>query len=154
MSQLLGTIQDCEIVEGDDKSVSWVAKMAVDVDGSPNWRRDPDGQADTSLHFEGKPINADDVPYIVVPPLIQNGVQGIVLGCQGEATYRGKTVAAVVADIGPHHKIGEGSSALAVALGINPSPTRGGVDEHVVHYRIWPGQAAVVNGVAYNLQPA
>lgn len=154
MSKILGTIEDCEIIEGDDGTVSWTAKLAVDVDGSPNWRRDPTGQADTTLHLHGKPINADAVPYVVVPPLIRDLVAPIVMGCQAEVTYKGKTVRAVVADVGPRRKLGEGSAALAIALGINPSPTRGGEDSHSIHYRIWPGKPAIVNGVEYQLQPA
>lgn len=154
MSKLLGTIEGCDILEQDDGSVTYVAKMAIDNDGSQNQQHDPDWQADTSLHFKGKPIDSEAVPGVVVPPRIQNGVEGIVLGCQAEVSYRGKTVKAVVFDIGPRRKIGEGSPELARRLGIDPSPTHGGVDEHEVHYYIFPGQAAVVDGITYDLQPA
>jgi hypothetical protein len=46
------------------------------------------------------------------------------------------------------------SLACARALGINPDPNRGGVDEHTVHYLIQPGVPAVVDGVTYQLQHA
>lgn len=155
MSKLLTEIEGCQVFVNYDNSVSWTAKMAVDVDGSPNWRRDPDGQADTSLHYRGQPINADAVPYVVVPPAIRDAVPGIVLGCRALVSYNhGKPVEAVVADIGPRRKLGEGSSELARRLGINPSPTKGGVDEHVVEYQIWPGVPAEVDGITYDLQPA
>lgn len=67
-------------------------------------------------------------------------------------TRNGKTCSAVVGDIGPHRKLGEISIACAAALGIDPSPTRGGEERHVVEYVIEPGVPAVVNGITYRLQ--
>lgn len=150
----LGTIEGCPITENDDGSVTYAAKMAIDNDGSDNRQHDPDWQRDTSLHFHGKPIDSESVPGIVVPPLIINSVPGIVLGCQAWVEYRGVKVAAVVFDIGPRKKIGEGSPELARRLGVDPSALHGGVDEHEVRYRIEPGQPAVVDGVTYDLQAA
>ena len=136
-----------------DGSYQFFGDLDVDVDGSPNWQRDPWGQADTSLHYNGKPINSDVVRGIVLPPECIKFVSPIVLGCKSQVTYRGKTVDAVVFDIGPHFKLGEGSAALATSLGINPSPISGGVDEPEVLYRWWPGVPATVDGITYNLQP-
>jgi hypothetical protein len=134
-------------------SAFFVGDFDVDIDGSDHWQSDPCGQADTTLHHNGKPIDSGKVPGIVLPPECINAVKGVVLGCKATATYRGKTVDAVVFDIGPHNKLGEGSEALAKRLGINPDPNRGGVDEQEVTYRFWPGVPAVVDGICYNLQP-
>ena len=99
-------------------------------------------------------LNANVERFIVVPPAILNGVPWVVLGCQAIVMYRGESCTAVVGDIGPVGKIGEISVACARALGMNPSPIDGGEDEEVVHYLIWPGIKAIVEGQIYELQPA
>lgn len=99
-------------------------------------------------------VDASTIPYLVLPPeLVHAGLQ---LGDVALATrtYREtkdgpeitKECPAIFADIGPHKKIGEGSCALARALGINESPRHGGVDDGVKVYawlksatqRPWP----------------
>ncbi len=130
-----------------------MADADVDVDGSGSSHGDPYYQNDTSLHLNGKPLNSDVDKFIVLPPPVTNAVTGIVLGCQATVHYRGKSSQAVVGDIGPTKKIGEISYALALALGINPSPISGGVDDASVRYEWTPGVAAVVDGKAYDLQP-
>src|SRR5207253_7514824 len=83
-------------------------------------------------------LNADIDKYIVVPPAIRNGVSGVVIGCQAQVTNtrNGKHTAAVVGDVGPHKKLGEISIACALALGIDPDPVLGGMDEHAIAYVI------------------
>jgi len=142
-----------DIFDCGDGGYIFTGDMDVDVDGSPNWRIDPCGQPDTTLHKDGEPINSDAVPGIVLPPECIKFVSDIVLGCKALVTYRGRSSDAVVFDVGPHNKLGEGSAALARRLGINPDPNRGGVDSPEVTYRWWPGIPAVVDGLAYDLQP-
>jgi hypothetical protein len=45
----------------------------------------------------------------------------------------------VVGDTGPAGIVGEGSYALAQALGINPDPRRGGLAQPAVTYVVFPG---------------
>jgi hypothetical protein len=154
--RIIATIDGEQILENPyDGKITFKAKAAVDTDGSGPLHGDPCAQRDTSLHWRGKALNADEDRYIVVPPAIIQGVKGIVLGCQAHAKNikNGHETEAVVGDVGPHKKIGEVSVATAKALGINPSPTSGGVDEHIIEYTIRPGVAATVNGKAYTLQP-
>ena len=126
----------------------------------------------TSLHLLGSDgkalprsspfryVDSATVPYIVVPPMIISGVAGVVLGCRATATNtkNGMSVEAVVADVGPSNKLGEISVACAKALGVAaPAGTKhpansGGVDEHIIEYKLFPGTAAVVDGVTYPLQ--
>lgn len=152
--RIIDTIEGEPITEHDNGTVTFRAKAAVDTDGSGPLHGDPDAQADTSLHRDGKPLNADVDRYIVTPPAIIAGVKGIVLGCAALVcnTRNGKFTKAVVGDIGPHRKIGEISRATAMALGIDPSPTRGGEDAHVIQYTLWPGVPAEVEGVIYTLR--
>ena len=152
--KILDTIEGCPITLHDDGSVTFTAKAAVDTDGSGPMHGDPDGQHDTSLHLNGKALNADEDRYFVLPPQIIQAVPGIVLGCQGKVrnTRNGRESEATPGDIGPHRKIGEISVALAQALGINASPTRGGEDAHVIEYTFWPGKPGAVNGKQYQLQ--
>jgi hypothetical protein len=75
-------------------------------------------------------------------------------------TTNGKSVEAVVADGGPANKLGEISLACAKAIGVpvkenSAHPANSGgiaATSHVIHYRLFPGIAASVNGVTYPLQ--
>lgn len=151
--RLIANIARCAITELDDGSVVFTSKADIDDDGSDNSANDPCWQPNTSLRFKGRSIDADRVPYVVVPPAIIRGVKGIVLGCKARVSYKGMIVDAVVADVGPSLKLGEISMECARRLGINPSPISGGVDAYLVHYTLWPGIPAVVDGVTYLLQP-
>lgn len=100
-------------------------------------------------------VDAETVPYIVVPPAIRKGVKGIVLGCRARATHTksNRSVVCVVADIGPRKKVGELSIAAARAIGVPSSPRTGGEDRPIIKYELWPGDAAIVNGEQFELQP-
>ncbi|WP_397384867.1 hypothetical protein [Prosthecobacter sp.] len=154
--KILATIERVPVTLNDDGSVSYTTNwFRVDGDGSPtNSYNDPCWQAETSLIGpDGKPVDAESVPYIVANPIIARAVPGIVLGCEGECIYHGRKVRAVLADIGPKRKLGEGSIELARMLGMNPSPISGGADGVPVTWRWFPGRAAEINGVKYKLKP-
>lgn len=97
-------------------------------------------------------VDAETVPYIVVPKVIINAVIPTVLGCHARVEYNNRLVETLVADVGPRNKIGELSIAAARAVGIDPSPRTGGLSLPRVRYTIMPGVPAHVNGVDYNLQ--
>lgn len=154
--KILATIERIPVVLNDDGSVSYSTKwFRVDGDGSPqNTYHDPCWQPDTSLHGpDGKPVDAETVPYIVANPIIAAMVPGVVLGCRGQVTFKGRVVECVLADVGPRRKIGEGSIALARALGMHESPISGGSDGIAVDWKWFPGQPATINGVTYALKP-
>jgi hypothetical protein len=95
-------------------------------------------------------VDAETVPYIVVPSLIIQGTAGVVRGCKARVTRGDQSVDCVVADKGPRNKIGELSIAAARAIGLNPSPRHGGTEQPELFYELWPGVAAP----GYVLQPA
>jgi len=105
-----------------------------------------------------KYVDSATVPFIVVPPMIVKGVAGIVLGCRCVVTNSrtGKSTEAVVADTGPHDHLGEISVACAKAIGVPTGTTHpangGGASSPTINYQLFPGTAAVVNGVTYPLQ--
>lgn len=113
---------------------------------SKTWYQIPGRDEDDPAAY----VDAATVPYIVVPPLIIKNTEGVVRGCRARVTLGSRSVDCVVADQGPPGKIGELSIAAAEALGLPSSPRDGGTDEPVVHYELWPGQAAP----GYVLQPA
>lgn len=156
MSHLIATIENEPILLDAGGRVYYHAKAAIDCDGTGPHYGDPDAQSETSLKWNGTSLNADEDRYIVVPPAIIRGVGPVVLGCRVRVTNEenGKSTLAVVGDVGPHTKLGEISRATAIALGIDPSPTSGGMDAHHCFYEIWPGVAAVVDGKEYHLQPS
>jgi hypothetical protein len=151
--RLIATIEGEPIYEFDDDSVHFRAKAAIDSDGVGPHHGDRTAQDETTYKPD---LNADIDRYIVVPPAIRNGVKGVVIGCLANVTNtkNGKHTAAVVGDVGPHKKLGEISCACASAIGLNPSPVDGGIDEHAIEYVIFPGVPAIVNGKSYVLQPA
>lgn len=139
----------------DDGRIYFTADADIDCDGGKNPHKDPCWQPETTLQLNGKSIDADVVPFIVVPPVIVKSVNPIVLGCQAQVTNgrNGKSVLCVVADLGPKKKLGELSPAAARAIGIDPNPNTGGEESATVFYELWPGTPALVNGIEYKLQP-
>lgn len=137
--------------------VQWVAKMTIDCDGSGgNPDNDPYYQDDTSLHYRGKALNAYQVPFVVVPPLVLGCVEPVVLGCMAVVINleNGLSVQAVVGDVGPSSKIGEASCECAQRVGLDPNPNWGGTLDQIIFYAVFPGIPAVVDGRHYNLQPS
>jgi hypothetical protein len=87
-------------------------------------------------------VDSTRIPYIALPKALANKF-GVKLG-NFAAVYNGKTRRlsyAIFADIGPAGKLGEGSIALAQALGHNPfvaGKIRKGIPGDVV-YIVFPG---------------
>lgn len=115
------------------------AGMAIDNDGviadakaRSVAKRDPCHQNETSYRYKGgKSLDPAAVPFIVAPRKYKK-----LLGDLAVVEYNGKRVTAMVGDIGP--RFGEGSVALAEALGINSDGVKGGVEKGVT-YTIYPG---------------
>jgi hypothetical protein len=91
-----------------------------------------------ALHDWRRYVDAMTVPYIAIPPELKeefNVSMGDV--CSLNNVSNGRTCTAVVAEIGPHGKIGEGSIALAVALGLSGDPRHGGTDHAIIAVKLW-----------------
>ena len=97
-------------------------------------------------------LDSERVAYIAIPPELTERL-GVRVGDLAQVSYQGRQAWAVVGDVGPRGKIGEGSIALAVALGIPSSPRSGGVSSGV-SYAVWAGsgkgldRAQVADGAA------
>ena len=113
-------------------AIAYASKLAVDLDGSPLACSPNHGRMDqcpTSLMLpDGSggevPVNADTIPYVVIPFAGPEDVRGrftkltgVDVGDFGYVQYHGVTVPVIVADTGPFAKLGEGSIALHRALG-------------------------------------
>ena len=134
--------------------VGFTAKMAIDGDGPGGGRDgDPTYQRETALKSNGVSLNARVVPFIVIPGDFSTAHPTVKLGDYAAVTYGGKTTFAIVGDIGPKGVLGEGSPALARAVGINPNPVSGGVQSASVQYLIMPGtRKPAVPGTAAEIQ--
>lgn len=96
---------------------------------------------DATIPSERNPhrfVDAAHIPYVVLPPIgfkhARLGDFATVINLQN-----GRVVGAILADESSSDvKMGEGSIALAKALGINPNPRTGGID-YGVAYVIYPG---------------
>ena len=112
-------------------AIAYASKLAVDLDGSPFACSPNHGRMDqcpTSLMLpDGRggevPVDADTIPYVVIPFAGPDDVQGaftkltgVDVGDFGYVQYRGRVVPVIVADTGPFGKLGEGSIALHRAL--------------------------------------
>ncbi|HYV05620.1 MAG TPA: hypothetical protein VFB82_13590, partial [Blastocatellia bacterium] len=113
---------------------------------SITWYRHPGRAANDPAAY----VDAETVPYIVVPPLIIQTTDGVVRGCKARVSRGDKSVDCVVADKGPRNKIGELSIAAARAVGLRSSPRDGGTERPEILYELWPGVAAP----GFVLQPA
>ena len=132
----LKTLQGAQVLA--DGSLAFKAGAAIDVDGIGGAHGDPYKQYQTSLRTsDGKSLNADNTPYFVLPPQVAKQY-GIKPGDLGTISYNGKTIPAIFGDVGPKNKIGEVSRYAAQQLGINASPTKGGVGSGVT-YNVFPG---------------
>jgi hypothetical protein len=158
--QQIGTLEGCPIYALEKYGavrIEWVAKMAVCCDGSPtNPDEDPHWAKGTAYYNGGKYLDPYNVPYIVVPPLIIEAVDPVVMGCQGTIVNlkNGLSTPAITGEIGPDDKLGEASCEAAGRVGLSASPINGGTDEKIILYAIWVGVAAIVDGVTYKLQPS
>lgn len=126
---------------GASGAVWWKADMDIDCDGVTtaecNIRTDPAYQDGTSLEIStGGPFNAATMPYVVIPNVSSRfsySGSNIALGAVVAVIYNGKLEYGVFADTGPADIIGEASYAMAKALGIDPDPSRGGVESGVTY---------------------
>ena len=157
----IGSIEGAAIYHGKDDDgreiIQFTAKAAICTDGMPkNIYGDKHWQRKTAYQNGGKWLNADKVPYVVVPPFIISAVDGVILGSEAAAVNlrNGNESDAITGEVGPKDKIGEVSIELARRLGINPHPNHGGTNEKIVRYTIFVGEPAVVDGIRYRLQPA
>jgi Fungal chitosanase of glycosyl hydrolase group 75 len=86
-------------------------------------------------------VDAETIPYITVPPQLIINTPNLVLGNIAAAVHTNdgkQTLAfAIVADVAPSGKLGEGSIALANKLGI-PSDVKHGGTQRGVIYKIFP----------------
>jgi hypothetical protein len=95
---------------------------------------------DANIRTERNPhrfVDAAHIPYVVLPPV---GFRHAKLGDFATVVNlrNGKVAGAILADESSSDvKMGEGSIALAKALGINPNPRTGGIDNGVA-YVIYP----------------
>lgn len=85
-------------------------------------------------------VDSATIPYIALPPEVTRGL-GVRLGDYAAVLNResGALAFAVFADGGPRGRIGEGSIALAEALGLPSSPRNGGTSRRRIAYVLYPG---------------
>jgi hypothetical protein len=112
------------------------SKLELDTDGWPDGKKpdgtfngDPTWDPDTSLNYaNGKSINANKVPYFVMPkPKSWSETHGVFLGDYAAVIFKNLIAFAVFADRGPADKIGEGSIEVLRRLGEERIRPDGGV---------------------------
>jgi len=91
-------------------------------------------------------VDSENIPYIAMP----SSLQSLANISKGDLAYvtnitNGNASFAYLADTGPGGKLGEGSMALATALGLNNSPKTGGTSQGIINYVVFP-QSGFGNG--------
>ena len=88
-------------------------------------------------HKPARYVDSEKIPYVVLP---RGGGSGARLGDFATAVHleNGRVSHAIYADIGPRNQYGEGSMALAGALGLSPNPRRGGTSSRIIAYVFYP----------------
>ncbi|MBN8609738.1 MAG: glycoside hydrolase family 75 protein [Deltaproteobacteria bacterium] len=143
-----GGTSDIPVCQTDDV-IWWDADMDIDCDGGrgAECMSDPYYLPDTSaVDSMGRPLDASTLPFVVIPlpsTRFRSADHGIRHGQVALAMYRDRMVFGIFGDLGPAAIIGEASYAMAVELGIPPSPISGGVGSGV-HYLIFTGAGARV----------
>jgi len=115
--------------------------LACDSNGNPYIQNDNDPSpgkyvSTTALQDHSKNVNdpyryvdSGKIPYISIPRELKE--QGIKLGDLCMVLFKNNSCAAIIADIGPKGKYGEGSIYLANKLEIPNSPKHGGISSGV-----------------------
>jgi hypothetical protein len=101
-------------------------------------------------------VDAEKIPYFVLP---RNKRFGAKLGDFGFVINpsNNKSSGCIFADTGPKNEIGEGSIALAKALGINSNPKTGGVNDGLAYIVFpntksgWPLSANIIQKTSTQL---
>lgn len=83
-------------------------------------------------------VDSTKIHFLALPPSLF-GDGGVRMGDVAAVEYEGRVVFAIVADQGPAGKLGEGSIALAEALGIDSNAKHGGLDTPGLHVVLFPG---------------
>ena len=146
---------------GNTSSMGMKAPAAICADGAPKAIAGDTYQPTTSFQFtDGSQINADEVPYVVLPQTKNSAGKwaspdrvagnpfydaGVKRGDYVKITnpQNGKSVYAIYGENGPAGQVGEISMAAARALGIKDSPISGGfttmTDSQYLNYEFFPG---------------
>jgi hypothetical protein len=132
------------------KSGGRLVSVALRADGQPVIQRSGRFKgfyvSTTSLrNASGSPtapgtyVDARKIPYFVLPPEFIRQF-GVALGDLAMVTNlkNGRSAFAIFADVGPTGKIGEGSVALARALGLDDNPRSGGTGAPSIAYLVFP----------------
>ncbi len=129
------TVQPLLVSVGRAKAVEYTSAMRVDADGAGGWYlKDKSGHPTTTLKYSPtESLDPGRIPYIVLPKGFNKEFPGVRLGDYAAVTYGGKTLYAVVGDIGLPGVLGAGSIALASGLGIDPDPKTGGASGGVTY---------------------
>ncbi|WP_433339875.1 glycoside hydrolase family 75 protein [Streptomyces sp. CA-253872] len=136
---------DVPVCAGVGGALHWTADLDIDCDGRPG----PVCHAGSGPYFQettawngsdGRPLSADEVPYVVVPGPSARwspAAAGVTGGTLAVLVHGERVRYAVVGDTGPVDVIGEASYAAALSLGLGGAPQAAGTQGDVL-YLLFP----------------
>ncbi|MFY8066205.1 MAG: glycoside hydrolase family 75 protein [Flavobacterium sp.] len=119
----------------DNKKANGTPLIQKATDPAPGYYISMTSLTDASKKYDDpkRYVNSETVPYIAIPPKFasdfKKGDIALVINQKNN-----KRCYAIVADIGPNNKFGEGSIYLASQLGINSNPKKGGTANNIVYF--------------------
>ncbi len=133
------------VCAGAGGTLHWTADLDIDCDGRPgpvcNAASGPYFQETTAWNgSDGRPLSADEVPYVVVPgpsARWRPADSGVTGGTLAVLVHKARVRYAVVGDTGPADVIGEASYAAALSLGLGGAPQAAGTQDDVL-YLLFP----------------
>jgi hypothetical protein len=137
----VGAIRVAEDSNGRAGAVQFKAAMNVDTDGgsSAESRSDRYYQSQTSMKLGGRYLDADRLPFIVLPPGLVRET-GAKLGDLVHVEKDGKSMYAIYGDGGPSGKIGEASMYMTKFFDPRSGPNRAATGTYT--YTVLPGTGA------------
>ncbi len=141
---------------------SWHNVLAADPRDHTKPYVDPEGfcvsmtsywREDFEMYDRQRWVDAEIVPYIVLPGSIRKMARGVCLGCRARITRTtdGKFIDGVYADTSGG-TIGEVSVNAAKVFGSQWNANNGDSRE-IYQYQFWPDEPALVNGEQFRLIP-
>lgn len=135
-----------------DEQGRWVG-IALDINGNPFIQDSNDPSPgyyvsttsyQLSQYHVSSPdryLNAETIPYLVLPATIIEAVPEICLGSSFYATnlQNEKFVNGIVGDAGPSDKFGEASMFTCSKLGLDSNPKDGGTDDKIIKITVLLG---------------
>lgn len=116
------------------EAIKYTSDLYEDPNGAGNWYKKRGGRPTTALKYsKTESLNPGRIPFIVIPRDFRADFPDVKLGDYAAVSYGGKTLYAIVGDLGPAGVLGAGSISLERGLRIEATRRSGGAPGGVTY---------------------